>query len=280
MTSINWFMALANGNWACGRPQPACGSAIGVVAFAAWVAASLGCLLNPACLLADTAPAEREYAAYVKKGYREAETRYQGRPSDNEAAWQFARACFDLADLATNRTERAAIAERGIAACRPVIERAPNLVPAHYYLGMNLAQLAQTKTLGALKLVTQMEREFTLTCKLDEQYDYAGSDRNLGLLYRDAPSLGSIGSRTKAREHLQRAVDLAPQYPENRLNLIETYVKWADRDGAQRELQALDKIWPSARTNLAGVAWSASWGDWEQRREKARKKLASSAGKR
>jgi hypothetical protein len=271
---------LANGNWGCGRPQPAAGRVISMLGVAVWVTASLGCLLHPANLLADTAPAEMEYATYVRKGYREAETRYQGRPSDNEAAWQFARACFDLADLATNRTERAAIAERGIAACRPVIERAPNLVPAHYYLGMDLAQLAQTKTLGALKLVTQMEREFTLTRKLDEQFDYAGSDRNLGLLYRDAPSIGSIGSGTKAREHLERAVKLAPQYPENRLNLIETYVKWADRDGAQRELQALDKIWPNAHTNFVGVAWSASWADWEQRREKARQKLENSARKR
>ena len=34
------------------------------------------------------------------------------------AAWQFGRACFDLAEFATNNTERASLAEQGIAACR------------------------------------------------------------------------------------------------------------------------------------------------------------------
>jgi hypothetical protein len=76
-----------------------------------------------------------------------------------------------------------------------------------------------------------MEREFSLARKLDEHFADAGPDHNLGLLYRDAPALGSIGSRAKARQHLQRAVELAPQYPEKRLNLIEAYLKWATATG-------------------------------------------------
>jgi hypothetical protein len=90
---------------------------------------------------------------------------------------------------------------------------------------MNLGQLARTKGLSALKLVDQMEGEFTRARDLDEHLDYAGPDRSLGLLYRDAPVIGSVGSRTRAREHLRRAVEVAPQYPENRLSLIEAYLK-------------------------------------------------------
>ncbi len=230
------------------------------------------------CLCAQAEPpvAETNFVAYARRNYQQAETRYRNGPNDAEAAWQFARACFDLADLATNRTGRAAIAEQGISACRQAISHAPNLAPAHYYLGMNLAQLAQTKGLGALKLVSQMEREFSLARKLDEQFDRAGSDRNLGLLYRDAPAWGSIGSRAKARQHLQRAVELAPQYPENRLNLIESYLKWGDRHGARSELQALEEVWPSARTNLVGAAWAASWVDWQPRLRQVRKKVEES----
>jgi tetratricopeptide (TPR) repeat protein len=228
------------------------------------------------CAQAEPLVAETNFVAYARRNYQQAETRYKNAPNDAEAAWQFGRACFDLADLATNRTERAAIADRGISACRQAIAREPNLAPTHYYLGMNLAQLAQTKGLGALKLVGQMEREFSLARKLDEQFDRAGSDRNLGLLYRDAPAWGSIGSRTKARQHLQRAVELAPQYPENRLNLIEAYLKWGDRSGAHRELQTLEEVWPGARTNLVGAAWAASWADWEPRLRQVRKKVGES----
>jgi tetratricopeptide (TPR) repeat protein len=237
----------------------------------------VGLLIWPAglglCAQAEPPVAETNFAACARNNHHQAEKRYRNGPNDAAAAWEFARASFDLADFATNRTERAAIAERGISACRQVIAREPNLAPAHYYLGMNLGQLAQTKSLGALKLVGQMECEFSLARKLDEQFDFAGPDRNLGLLYRDAPALGSIGSRAKARLHLQRAVELAPQYPENRLNLIESYLKWGDRNGARRELQTLEEVWPSARTNLVGAAWAVSWTDWDPRLRKVRKQL-------
>jgi len=216
---------------------------------------------------------ETNFVAQAKKNFRRAQARYQKEPRATKAAWQFAGACFDLADVATESAERAEVAEQGIAACRQAIARDPNSAPLHYYLGMNLGQLAQTKGLGALKLVSEMEREFSLARELDEQFDYAGPDRNLGLLYRDAPALGSIGSRVKARQHLQRATELAPQYPENRLNLIEAYLKWGDRNGARRELKALEERWPSVRANQVGDLWAASWLDWEKRLSRVKKKI-------
>ncbi len=116
---------------------------------------------------------------------------------------------------------------------------------------MNLGQLARTKLLGALKLVTEMEAEFKAARRLDEHLDFAGPDRSLGLLYLEAPGWPtSVGSRTKARQHLRRAAELAPQYPENRLTLLEAYLRWGDHNGVQRELKALEEIWPAARTNF------------------------------
>jgi len=118
-----------------------------------------------------------------------------------------------------------------------------------------------------------MRREFTRAAELDPHLDAAGPDRSLGLLYRDAPVIGSVGSRSRAREHLQRAVELAPQFPENRLNLIETYVKWGERSSAAAELKAFEESWPRARTTYVGAAWAASWADWEPRLKKLKKKL-------
>ena len=109
---------------------------------------------------------------------------------------------------------------------------------------------------------------------LDTHFDYAGPARCLGLLYRDAPGWPtSIGSRHKAREWLERAVQLAPDYPENHLNLVESRLQWNDRTGAKNELKTLDVLWPSAQTNLPGQAWEPSWNDWSTRRDAARKKL-------
>src|SRR5437899_42321 len=147
-------------------------------------------------LIAQTGlAATKDPAAGARKTFHDAQIRYQKEPRDSQAAWQFARACFDLADLATNSAQRVEIAEQGIAACKQLLSRDPNSAPGHYYLGMNLGQVAQTRGLGALKLVTEMEREFSTARDLDSSFDYAGPDRNLGLLYRDAPAMVSIGSR-------------------------------------------------------------------------------------
>ena len=223
--------------------------------------------------MADAQAAGTEFDAYAKKSFQEANVRYQQQPGEAAAAWQFGRACFDLGEFATNHTQRASLAERGITACRLAIARESNSPPAHYYLAMNLGQLARTKGLGALRLVDQMEREFLRARELDERIDYAGPDRNLGQLYGDAPVIGSVGSRARAREHLKRAAELAPRYPENQLNLVEALLSWGDRTSANRQLRTLEDIWPAARTNFVGAAWAASWADWEPRLRKLQKKI-------
>jgi tetratricopeptide (TPR) repeat protein len=240
-----------------------------------WLSVYLGLLAQAGQILAGPPPAHTELAARASQNLQEAQARYQKAPGQADAAWKLARACFDLADLATNKAQRASLAEQGITVCQQAIERAPDLAPLHYYLGMNLGELAETKGLTALKLVKPMQRAFDRARELDEHLDWAGPDRNLGLLYRDAPAIGSIGSRAKAREHLKRAVELAPSYPENSLNLIEALVKWGDRDTARRQLTALEIVWPTARTNFVGITWAASWADWEPRLKKLQKKLGA-----
>jgi hypothetical protein len=101
------------------------------------------------------------------------------------------------------------------------------------------------------------------------------------LLYRDAPSIGSIGSKSKARQHLSRAAVLSSGYPENRLNLGEAAVQWRDAKTMQRELAALEELWPAARAKFTGSDWEASWADWNSRRDQLRikaKELARPLG--
>jgi hypothetical protein len=221
------------------------------------------------------------YAARAEAEFHRAQTQFQSNTNDAPAAGQFARACFDLADFATNDTERATLAIQGIAACRQLLAQHPKSAPGHYCLGLNLGQLARTEILGALKIVKQMEPEFKTADNLDEHLDHAGPARCLGLLYRDAPGWPtSIGSRHKARDWLEQAVKLAPDYPENHLNLIESRLKWNDRTDANNELKTLDALWPSAQTNLAGKTWEPSWDDWATRRDAAREKLNESPAPR
>ena len=230
------------------------------------------------CLLVFALPGrggDSDDALAPRKALEAARREYKSNPQDVKDVWQFARATFDLADAVTSKHERAEVAQQGIAACNQALERTTNqdCAALHYYLALNQAELATTKTLGALRLVDQMERELLKAIELDASFDYAGPDRSLGLLYRDAPSFASIGSRTKARAHLEHAVQLAPQYPENRLNLIESELKWNDRKSARRELKLLEDSWPAARAQFTGSRWDSSWTDWNSRLDKVKRTL-------
>ena len=236
-----------------------------------WFLASLG--LGVCFALPAIATDQAAFAKTARDEFLEAKANYQAHTDDTELTWKFARTAFDFADYATNNNQRAALANEGINACRKALEHATNSAPLHYYLSLNLGQLARTKSLGALKLVGQMEREFNAARQLDEHINYAGPDRGLGLLYRDAPSFGSIGSRTKARQHLMRMVELEPNYPENRLLLAETLARWGDNDAALEQVKALEKLWDAAHAQFQGDAWASSWDDWNDRFQKLKKHL-------
>ena len=228
-------------------------------------------LLIGACASAQVDGTER-----LRSTFRDRQTEYKNKEQDAKPAWQFGQACFDLADVATNKAERAQIAQLGIDACRKSVAIDSNSAPAHYYLSLNLGQLARTRSLGALRLVSQMEKELLKAIELDAKFDYAGPERTLGLLYRDAPSFGSIGSRSKARQHLQKAAELVPSYPDNRLILLESYLQWGDRENARSELKTLEESLPNARLEFSDPAWKTNWDDWDERLRKVRKKLEES----
>jgi tetratricopeptide (TPR) repeat protein len=195
-------------------------------------------------------------------------------------ACEFARACFDRADFATNDAQRAAIAEQGIAACRQAILLAPDSAAAHFYLGVNLGQLARTKLFTALGLLYDMEAAWKRTVELDEKFNYAGAHRCLGLLYLDAPGWPiSLGSRAKARRHLEKAFQLVPDYPDNRLCLLEARLRWGEARTAQHQIRAVEPALQSARTNYVGDAWVRDWEDWDARwkRIKARTGVSTNA---
>jgi len=232
----------------------------------------LSCVIS---LRADDAP-NPVFVQRAEKALAAAKGRLDSNTNDPTALWQFSRAAFDLADLQTADPRRKDIAEKGIAAAQQLLAANTNSVEGHYYLGMNMGELAETETLGALKLVREMETEFILVLHTNAAFDNAGPDRNLGLLYRDCPGWpASIGNRAKARQHLQQAVILTPGFPENLLNLIEAEIKWAEPAEAKRDLKTLDELWPKSHQLYAGEAWEPGWVDWNKRRDEAHKKLAT-----
>jgi hypothetical protein len=227
---------------------------------------------------AVAAPVSSQYLRFradAEKNYRAALTQQQAEPNNPDAVWKFAHATFDRAEFSVDSKERAALAEPAIDACERALAQHEKSAELHYYLAMNLGELAQTKGIGALKLVRRMETEFLRAQELNSQLDYAGPDRNLGELYLEAPGWPtSVGNHTKARQHLMRAVQIAPDYPDNHITLLEAYLKLDDDSAAQHEAETIFAMLPKARERFAGEEWASDWADWDKRWRKCQGKLA------
>ena len=157
------------------------------------------------------------------------------------------------------------MAQEGIDACRKLVAKQPKNPGGQYYLGMNIGQMSRVKRFSALGLVKDMERAFVMVRDLNATFSHAGADRNLGLLYFKAPSIISVGDNSKARVHLERAAQLAPDYPANRINLLEAYIKWGDVAGVAAQRTALRELLPKAREKFSGDDWATDWLEWDER---------------
>ena len=201
-----------------------------------------------------------------------ARVRFQAAMTVDESAWRLGSACFDRAEFCgKDNTLRAKLAREGIEACRKLVAAQPAVAAGYYYLGMNMGQLARVKQLSALGMVKDMVAAFDKARALDATFSNAGPDRNLGLLYYKAPGWPlSIGNKKKARHHLLRAVELAPDFPPNRLSLLEALEDWDDDRAAAEQRRALKQLWPKARKKFAGPDWALDWADWNARWQKLR----------
>jgi len=215
-----------------------------------------------------------KYYSYYFSLYEKAKAAHLNNTNDVETALKFAKSCFELGEFATNSAQRASLANEGIEVCKEIIKTNSLNAEAHYWLAMNYAQLSRTKGWGALKIVNEMEKEYLKAIEINPRIDYAGPHRLLGLLYRDAPGWPiSIGSKTKARHHLEQAVKLAPEFPDNQIFLIESYLKWSEKKLAEEQYKKALPLIESARAVFHGKEWEASWDDWNNRLKKIESKL-------
>jgi tetratricopeptide (TPR) repeat protein len=145
-------------------------------------------------------------------------------------------------------------AKGGIIFGRRARELQPDRPEGHYWYAINTGLLADADRSFGLSAVAQMEPALKRVVELDERYDYAGAHRLLGILYlRTPPPPASIGSTRKGLRALQRAAEIAPDYPENQLYLAEAHNQTGSPAQARELLQkvAAAPPWPSRQFESA-----------------------------
>lgn len=150
---------------------------------------------------------------------------------------RLARASFFLGDISEKR-QRRPYYEQGRQFAQTILQEYPGRVEGHYWLGMNLAGLADVNRMQGMRLLPQILESLERAASLEPGYDQAGALRVLGRIYYEAPgrpiSVGNIG---KSLDLLTKATALAPDNSTNHLYLAETLLKLKREDQAREELQ-------------------------------------------
>lgn len=157
--------------------------------------------------------------------------------------WSALRAANCYAFLVTTGTDgasRLADAKAGRELAEGAVQRFPDSGLAHYLYAYLAGLEAENDPLHGLEWVPVIEREARLASDLNASLDHGGPDRMLGELYLRAPGIPlSIGDGEKAVIHYRRALTLAPDFPGNRLGLIEALLKTQETNEACNQLHRL-----------------------------------------
>jgi tetratricopeptide (TPR) repeat protein len=150
---------------------------------------------------------------------------------------RLARSAFVLGDIA-EKGQRRLYYEQGRQYSQTILQEYPQKVEGHYWLGLNLAGLADANRLQGMRLLPQILEALERSATIDPAYDQAGAYRVLGRIYYEAPGRPiSVGDINKSLDLLKKATALAPANSTNHLYLAETFVKLGHPDQARQELQ-------------------------------------------
>jgi hypothetical protein len=145
---------------------------------------------------------------------------------------------FLVIEETDDETRRLVDAKRGRTLAESALRTDPENGGAHYLAAYLTALEARNDRLRGLSLVPIIEKEALAAAEYHPTVDHGGPDRMLGELYLRAPGLPvSVGDSAKAVVHYRRARDHDPDYPENRLGLIEALMADDELKEACEELR-------------------------------------------
>ncbi|MEO6954603.1 MAG: tetratricopeptide repeat protein [Polyangia bacterium] len=189
-------------------------------------------------------------------------------PNAYELLWRGARACAWLTEEFTDKERRGPWAQKGIDFAKRAVAANDKRVEGYYYLGINLGQSATTKTVGAYLMVPKVIKAGEAALKIDEKFDHAGPGRLLGNVYAKAPPWpASVGDVDDGIKYLKRAVEVAPDYPQNHLHYGDALLSDKQYDEAQKQYQlVLDSRIP--------LEWAHKAEAWRVEAQAGMKKIA------
>jgi tetratricopeptide (TPR) repeat protein len=184
----------------------------------------------------DRLYADRENLASARRAAAIWEERLTRDPSSFESAWKLARAAYWLGGHSAPEAQRREY-ERGIEAGKRAIALAAARPEGHFWMAANMGALAESFGIRAgIRYRGAIKSALETVLKIDPAFMQGSADRALGRWYGKVPKLFG-GSKTKALQHLQRALTYNPNSTISHFFLAETYLDMNRRGDAKSEFQ-------------------------------------------
>jgi len=177
------------------------------------------------------------------------------------ALWRGSRACAWLARHHPDLGARERYASKGIAMGRKAIQYQSTRVEPYYYTALNLGAYAEVKAeqgfVPSKKVLHEAKYMAEMAVAMDPTYDFAGPHRFLGKLIVEAADTLThrIAPWEEGMTHLQKAVELAPGFGQNRLFLAQAYYDDGDYELARVEAEKLYGAPPPPDYTVESEAW-------------------------
>lgn len=179
-----------------------------------------------------------------------------------EAAQYAARVAQSVAGHKAKSTQKS-WAIKGKAYAARCIEISPETPECYYWRAVNTGLYHQVRVIGYQDGIKQMLKDCELMIDRGRgDYDHAGPYRIQGQIYTQLPQTGGrpdsvVRDLDKALLLLEKAVEIAPTYPENRIALAQALYFSERYDEANDELIA-------AKREVHHWRFDASYFDWQK----------------
>ncbi|OGP15956.1 MAG: hypothetical protein A3I75_01030 [Deltaproteobacteria bacterium RIFCSPLOWO2_02_FULL_50_16] len=152
---------------------------------------------------------------------------------------------YHLAEKVKARGDQMLVAKKGMRYADLCLQKNKSLPDCHYYKALNTGLYYEARVVGYHKGLKIIVEEAQKVIDLDPSYDYGGGYRVLGRLYAKIPAfaVGKTAVRRdldKSIDYLQKAITIAPHYPENYLFLADSLY---ESNRLKEALKILHQMW-------------------------------------
>lgn len=175
-------------------------------------------------------------------------------PQNFDIAWRVARLVYFAGNFGVGydtfkKDKKMEIFKYGYEAADIARKTKTDRVEGYYWYAVNLGSYGLAKGMfSALGYAEEARDSLLKSAQLDPKYHWGGPYRVLGRFYQEVPTFISFGDKKKAEEYFNKAIEIAPDY---RLNTIDLGVLKKQQGKIDLALELLQEA--RTKPNVDGV---------------------------